>query len=118
MAAVSEPHAALPTISDAGLLDELALELLHPCWWWGRWNHLPEVAVVLLADDRARVEDRPAFEIHRQRAALFDQAAVGHVAAGHQAPGEIDDVADLQVQDLRHDGGRQDLFTAPLLRGK
>src|SRR5574343_150868 len=105
-------HAALADDQlDAGLLDEGALELLH-AHAGGRADadHL-EVAVVLLAHDRAGVEDRAALEVHRQLASLLDQAAVGHVAAGHQAAGQPDHVAHLQVgQVFVADRGLQDLL--------
>ena len=82
---------------DAGLLDEFALELLHA--HAGRradGNHF-EVTVIFFADDRTSVENGPTFEVDREFPALLDQAAMRHVAAGHQATGEIHHVADIQI---------------------
>jgi hypothetical protein len=80
------PHAALAHDQlHAGLLDEFALEFLH-AHAGGRadGDHLV-LAVVLLAHDGAGVENGAAFEVHRELAALLDQAAMRHVAAGDQA---------------------------------
>ena len=78
-AAFSDDHA------DAGLLHEFLLELFHSharCRSNG--DHLKFV-IWKRADDRACVEDRRIFYIHRKFPVLFHKTAVSHVTAGRHA---------------------------------
>ena len=107
-------HAALAhDDADAGVLDELVLKLLHTHGGGGAdGDHLVVILGALdLADDGACVENSLVADVVGQLAAVLDQAAVGHVAAGHQIAVQPDDVANLNVsQILGGDGGHQDLL--------
>ncbi len=43
------------------------------------------------------MEDGSVLDIHRQRAALFHEAAVRHVTAGGQVAVQVNDITDMDV---------------------
>lgn len=43
------------------------------------------------------VEDGCVLHVHRQRAALFHEAAVRHIAAGGQVAVQVNDITDMDV---------------------
>ena len=108
-------HAALAhDDADTGVLDELILELFHAHRGRGAdGNHL--VGVVLTgngADNGAGVEDGLVADVVGQLTTALNQAAVRHVAAGHEIAVEINDVTDFNVsQILGADRRDQNLFT-------
>ena len=91
-------HAALAhDDADTGLLHELILELLHTHGGGGAHRHHLELVVLQRANDGAGVEDGSVLDIHRQRAALFHEAAVRHVTAGGQVAVQVNDITDMDV---------------------
>ena len=91
-------HAALAhDDADTGLLHELILELFHTHGGSGADRHHLEFVVLQRADDGAGVEDGSVLDVHRQRAALFHEAAVCHIAAGGQVAVQVNDITDMDV---------------------
>ena len=106
-------HAALAhDDADTGLLHELILELLHTHGGGGAHRHHLELVVLQRANDGAGVEDGSVLDVHRQRAALFHEAAVCHVTAGGQVAVQVNDITDMDVlQVLCGDRSSKDLFS-------
>ena len=91
-------HAALAhDDADTGLLHELILELFHTHGGGGAHRHHLELVVLQRANDGAGVENGSVLDVHRQRAALFHEAAVRHITAGGQVAVQVNDITDMDV---------------------
>ena len=83
--------------SDTSQFCKLILELLHTHGGGGAHRHHLELVVLQRANDGAGVEDGSVLDVHRQRAALFHEAAVRHVTAGGQVAVQVNDITDMDV---------------------
>ena len=76
------------------------------------YKHHLELVVLQRADNGAGVEDGSVLDVYGQRAALFHEAAVRHVAAGGQVAVQVNDITDMDVlQVLCGDRSSKDLLS-------
>ena len=95
----------------ASLFHKFPLKFLHThAGSWAHRDHL-EFIIPQRSDDGAGMEDCCIAYIHRKRTSLFDQTTMRHIAAGSDVSGQIDDITNMNIFQIRVTNGCfQNLF--------